>query len=230
MELIDALKQRTSTRAFSTRPVAKQDVARIIEAGVLAPTKGNCQIWEFVAVTGSRKQELDKELLNLVRTDLIPSMQVSDPVKGEKSDAVKTAERRSSRNKAEISAILKPLGQEFSTFMIEGTFTFFSAPVAILVWVDVAFSKDLPHILSVGGAVQNMLLKATEIGLGTCWIGGVWRYEKTITATLGLPPGKKLLSSVALGYPDENSPICAYKASRDPWPDFVRWIGFDEIQ
>lgn len=230
MELIDALKRRTSTRAFSTKPVAKHDVERIIEAGVLAPTKGNCQIWEFVAVTGRRKQALDEELLKLVRSDLIPSMQVGDPVDGEASEAVKRAVRRSSRNKEEISAILKPLGQEFTAFMIEGTFTFFSAPVAILVWVDIAFSKDLPHILSVGGAVQNMLLTATEIGLGTCWIGGVWRYEKTITSILGLPAGKKLLSSVALGYPDEQSPICAYKASRDPWPDFVRWIGFDVTQ
>jgi nitroreductase len=229
MELIEALKRRKSARAFSNRTVSKEDVARIIEAGILAPTKGNCQIWEFVVVTGPKKEALDKEMLNLVRTDLIPSMQVSDPVKGEKSEAVRRAERRSGQNKGEISAILNPLGKEFTTFMIEGTFTFFSAPVAILIYIDQAFAKDLPHVLSVGGAVENMLLSATEIGLGTCWLGGVWRYEKTIAEILGLPPGKKLLSSVAVGYSDENSPISAYKSSRDPLPEFVNWIGFDEI-
>jgi nitroreductase len=230
MELRDAVRQRTSTRAFNTRPVAKEDVARIIEAGIWAPTKGNCQIWEFVAVTGDKKQALDKVLLHLVRTDLIPSMQVSDSTGGAKSEAVQRAERRSAQNKKEISRILSPLGLEFTTFMIEGTFTFFSAPVAILVYVDAAFSKDLPHILSVGAAVQNMLLIATSIGLGTCWIGGVWRYEKAIEAALGLPAGKKLLSSVALGYPDESSPLHGYKSSRDAVSDFVSWIGFDDIQ
>jgi nitroreductase len=228
MELIEAVRQRTSTRAFSARTVAKEDIARIIESGVCAPTKGNCQIWEFVVVTGVKKQALDKELLHLVRTDLIPSMQVGDVDGKEKSEAVKRAERRSGQNKKEISGILSPLGMDFTTFMLEGTFTFFSAPVAILVWVDQAFSKDLPHILGVGAAVQNMLLAATNIGLGTCWIGGVWRYEKTITSILGLPAGRKLLSSIALGYPDEDSPICRYKASRDSVSEFISWIGFDE--
>ncbi|MFQ5901890.1 MAG: nitroreductase family protein, partial [Thermodesulfobacteriota bacterium] len=101
------------------------------------------------------------------------------------------------------------------------------APVAILVFVDEVFAKDLPHVLSVGAAVQNILLAAVEIGLGTCWIGGVWRYTKDILELLGIPSSKRLLSSVALGYPDHDSPVNKYKTDRDDLAEFVQWIGFE---
>ncbi len=227
MELRDAINSRTSTRVFSPRPVSRHDIEKIIAAGIAGPSKGNSQIWEFVSVTGEKKKAMDAVLLNLVRTDLIPSMKMSDSDGVSKSEAVRRAERRSAQNKCEISQILSPLGLSFDTFMLEGTFTFFSAPVAVLVYVDAAFSMDLPHILSVGAAVQNMLLTATDMGLGTCWIGGVWRYQKSIASTLGLPDGRKLLSSVAVGYPDVESPMNRYKSSRAALSEFVNWIGFD---
>jgi nitroreductase len=227
MELRDAIMQRTSCRAFSSRPVLRRDIEKILKAGIAAPSKGNCQIWEFLSVTGEKKRALDAVLLNLLRTDFIPSMQVGDSEGKTKSAAVKRAESRSSRNKEEISKRLALMGLSFETFMLEGTFTFFAAPVAVLIYVDEAFSKDLPHILSVGAAVQNMLLAATEMELGTCWIGGVWRYQKQIASTLVLPDGRKLLSSVAIGYPDPASPMQGYKSSRDPLSDFVQWIGFE---
>jgi nitroreductase len=112
--------------------------------------------------------------------------------------------------------------------MLEGTFTLFNAPVAVLIFVDEVFSKDLPHILSVGAAVQNALLAATEMGLGSCWIGGVWRYTRHIRELLEIPDGKILLSIMAIGYPDLNSPINAYKSARDELGEFITWIGFDE--
>jgi nitroreductase len=228
MELLDVLRIRKSTRAFSPKPVSREDLEKIISAGIQAPAKGNSQLWEFVCVSGRQKQAMDTMMLNLVRTDLIPAMTLTDSDQREKSDAVKRVEKRSNQNKEEITRILEASGHAFRTFMIEGTFTFFSAPVAVLVWIDAAFAKDLPHILSVGAAVQNMLLAATDMGLGTCWIGGVWRYEKKIIELLGLPQGKRLFSSVAVGYPEAEDPLNAYKSSRDPVSEFVRWIGFDE--
>jgi nitroreductase len=227
MEVREAIEKRKSMRAFDPRPVSKKDLETVIDAGIAAPSKGNCQIWEFVGVTGEEKKAMDKMLLELVRTDLIPSMQLGDADDVTRSDPLKKAERRSSQNKQEMSKILSPLGLTFDKFMIEGTFTFFNAPVAILVFIDEVFSKDFPHILSVGAAVQNMLLAATDMGLGTCWIGGVWRYTKEIKSLLGMPDNKKLVSAVALGYADLNSPISKYKSTRDDISEFVRWIGFD---
>jgi nitroreductase len=227
MEVINAIVGRRSIREFKSDLVSSEDITMIIEAALAAPSKGNSQIWEFVVVTGEKKRVMDEMLLNLLKTDLIPSMKLSESDEVTSNDALKKAEMRSSRHRQEISKILSPLGLSVDEFMLEGTFSFFGAPVAILIFVDEVFAKDLPHTLSVGAAVQNILLAAMDKGLGTCWIGGVWRYTKDIRTYLGIPDNKKLFSAIALGHPDNNSPINRYKSTRDDINEFVRWIGFE---
>lgn len=228
MELIEAIRQRKSIRAFKSDPVLKENIQKILSAGIAAPSKGNSQIWEFIAVTGKKKREMDEMLLRLLKTDLIPSMKLGD-AEDNNNETLKKIEKRVSSHKEEMSQVLLPLGLSFDDFMLEGTFTFFNAPAAILVFVDDAFSKDLPHILSVGASVQNILLTATAMGLGACWIGGVWRYTKNIREILNISGNKKLLSSIAIGYPDVNSPINRFKATREDLSGFIRWVGFDGI-
>lgn len=58
------------------------------------------------------------------------------------------------------------------------------------------------NIQSVSAAVQNMLLKAHELGLGTCWMSGYGDEEKA-KRILGVPENFGLLCLVLLGYPDE---------------------------
>lgn len=61
-------------------------------------------------------------------------------------------------------------------------------------------------LLSMGAFIENMLLKATELGIGTVWIGNVCPMAKKIENALGIDSGEKeLVSAVALGYP-ENEP------------------------
>jgi len=229
MEFSDVINTRRSIRAYKTDPVSKKDLEKVISAGIAAPSKGNSQIWEFVVVTGDKKKALDAMLFDLLQTDFIPSMQLSDADdEKEPGGALKKAKIRSTQNKEEISAILSKTDQKFEDFMLGGTFTFFKAPVAILVFADVVFAKDLPHVLSIGAAVENMLLAATDIKLGACWIGGVWRYTKKIRTLLDIPENKILLSSIAIGYSDQDSPMTAYKSCRDHIDNFVKWIGFDE--
>lgn len=59
------------------------------------------------------------------------------------------------------------------------------------------------HQIDLGIALEHMVLRATEMGLGTCWIG--WFNEKNIKKTLQLPKGWKVISLLALGYPKEES-------------------------
>jgi len=226
MDLIEAIEKRKSIRAFRADPVSRDVLKELIRAAIAAPSKGNSQIWEFVVVTGEELQKLKDMLLKLLKTDFIPSMKLSDEESS--SPALEKAKRRSEQNRAEISEILNPMGIDVESFMLEGTFTFFGAPVAILVFIDEVFLKNLPHLLSVGAAVQNVVLSAQAFGLGTCWIGGIWRYTGQIRELLKIFDKKILVSSIAIGYPDSDSPINKYKSSRDELNSFVQWIGFNE--
>ena len=48
------------------------------------------------------------------------------------------------------------------------------APIAILVFLDKNSSYDRDKdIMAIGACVQNMLLEAHSLGLGSCWLGEI---------------------------------------------------------
>ena len=51
METFDAIRARRDVREYSDRPIAQEDLDRILEAGRRAPSARNWQPWDFVVVT-----------------------------------------------------------------------------------------------------------------------------------------------------------------------------------
>jgi nitroreductase len=56
--------------------------------------------------------------------------------------------------------------------------------------------------LSIGASVENMLLKANEMGLGTLWVANTFYAYEELTEYLGTT--HQLVGAVALGYPAED--------------------------
>jgi len=79
-----------------------------------------------------------------------------------------------------------------------------AAQVLITVFLDTEKSyhreKD---IQAIGACLQNMLLEAHSLGLGTVWLGEIIRSNEQIKAILGLTSELDLMAVVALGHPDE---------------------------
>lgn len=48
---LETIMQRKSVRSYTDRPVTRQQLMRILRAGMAAPTAGNRQPWAFVVVT-----------------------------------------------------------------------------------------------------------------------------------------------------------------------------------
>lgn len=71
------------------------------------------------------------------------------------------------------------------------------APVVIAVVTDPR--KSYAHLIDGACAVQNLMLAAWEMGLGTCWIGTMDR--KKAKELLGIPEELHLLTVIPLGYP-----------------------------
>ena len=69
------------------------------------------------------------------------------------------------------------------------------------------------HQIDLGIALEHMVLRATEMGLGTCWIG--WFNEKSIKKVLRLPKDWKIVSLLALGYPKEEASARSARRSLD---------------
>jgi nitroreductase len=66
------------------------------------------------------------------------------------------------------------------------------------------FLKDISyHQIDTGIAGEHLVLRATELGLGTCWVG--WFDEKAVRKILYIPRHIKVLSLIAAGYYDEQA-------------------------
>jgi nitroreductase len=75
------------------------------------------------------------------------------------------------------------------------------APVNIVVWNTMENNWET-EIHSVAAAIQNLLLKAYSMGLGTLWVGDIFHaYAETIEY---FKKPWKLIAVVAVGWPDEN--------------------------
>jgi nitroreductase len=57
--------------------------------------------------------------------------------------------------------------------------------------------------IDLGIAMEHMVLKATELGLGTCWIG--WFDENELKDILEIPKKIKVSALLAVGYPKNAS-------------------------
>ena len=50
-EMLELIKSRQSDRKYSDKPVEKEKLERVIEAGRMAPSACNAQPWKFIVVT-----------------------------------------------------------------------------------------------------------------------------------------------------------------------------------
>ena len=68
-------------------------------------------------------------------------------------------------------------------------------------------------------AVQNMLLAATALGYGSCWLQGYTEpSEEQFKALLGVPAEKRLLTLVPIGVP-----VAWPEKEKKPLDDVIHW-------
>ena len=80
------------------------------------------------------------------------------------------------------------------------SYKFRYAPCSIVVLHDARFLIDRASgIMSAGMAVQNILLRATDLGLATCPMAGFKKDEK-IKIILNIPPHMEIMLIIAVGY------------------------------
>ncbi len=62
--------------------------------------------------------------------------------------------------------------------------------------------KDLYSLQESGACIQNLMLTAHSLGLGTCWVGAF--SEEKAREVLGVPENVRPVGIITLGYPNES--------------------------
>lgn len=93
-----------------------------------------------------------------------------------------------------------------------------NAGAAIVVCMDIADSynreKDL---MAIGACIENMLLEATSLGLGCCWLGEILNKKEGVSKFLGLDEDIELMAVITVGYPRK----LKKKGSRKPLDELI---------
>ncbi|MDY0188853.1 MAG: nitroreductase [Syntrophus sp. (in: bacteria)] len=216
MDLSAVIRERKSVRAFKPDPVSHEQIERILNLAVLAPSAINLQPWEFTVVLGEEKARLSRRLIKAYHEKQISCSP------GNVKPLSESFSRRGVESFEVMNPCLAQMGLDFNTFINEGSCNFYGAPAGIIICLDNAFSKA--RLVDIGIVLGFLVLAAHDQGLGTCPIGLINAYEDDVKDLLNIPEEKDVVIAVALGYPDWENPLNALKTPRETLDSFVRWI------
>jgi coenzyme F420-0:L-glutamate ligase / coenzyme F420-1:gamma-L-glutamate ligase len=175
------VEARRSIRAFRPDAVPRADLDAIVEAACLAPAPHHSRPWRFVVVeTDAAKQALAHGMGARWRRDLL-----ADGVAAERVDALVDASHR--------KLVTAP-----------------AFVVGCLTWNGLDRYPDERRrraewgmaLLSLGAAVENLMLTATDRGLASCWVAAPIFCPEAARDALALPVEWLPHALVLVGRPD----------------------------
>ncbi|MBM4323111.1 MAG: nitroreductase [Deltaproteobacteria bacterium] len=216
MELIKAIQERKSIRAFKSDPIPREKIEDLLRLAVKAPSAINLQPWEFIVVTGEERERLSRRLIKAYNEKKISC----GP--GNVKPMPKTVTKRGAKTLELMAPFFQEMGVNLDQFVNEESCNFYGAPVAILICLDDSFPKS--RLVDIGIVLGYLILIAHEFELETCPIGLITAYEDEMKDTLNIPDNKSVVIGIALGHSDTSSPINRFKSQRDGIDNFIRWI------
>ncbi len=177
----NAIYTRRSIRKFQDKSVSRELIETVLQAGSAAPSAKNRQPWKCIVLGNQSKEEfldameqgIDREENACAR---LPKSRSGLP------DAKNTL--RIMREAPVLIVVINTNGKSpFTALDTDERFT------------------EICDTLSIGAFIENMLLQAQELGLGTLWIANTCFAYEELTAYLAAEG--QLIGAVALGYADE---------------------------
>jgi nitroreductase len=220
MELLEGLTTRKSIRAFTSQPVPRELISRILETARWSPSWGNTQPWELVVVAGAKVEQLTFDLAAAFEEEQPPNPDV--PMPQTFPDAYKARYMACAAGLFGTMGIARDDKPSRWAHMVRMT-TAFGAPVIIYVIFNAGLTEPYT-MFDLGAITYGICLAAHALGLGTCIEAQLARHPDLIRKHLDLPASHKIAVGIALGYPDPGAPANAFRTDREPLERLVRWV------
>ncbi|MBS3901826.1 MAG: nitroreductase family protein [Dethiobacter sp.] len=185
MELKTVLAERRSIRIFRPEALKAETIQELLEAARLAPSGTNLQPWRFLAVTSEEKRK------KLAECTFGVNFIAQAPL-----TMVCCADRSSLATRPERLRELALSGAFAGTSLENFSFSDYQEKVSRDEAANLAYLN-----INVAIAVEQMILRAVDLGLGSCWV--MLFSQKKVRELLALPENLFILALVPFGYPDQ---------------------------
>jgi nitroreductase len=226
MDIVEVIQQRKSIRAFKPDPVPRDVLNHIAELALRAPSWANTQPWELAIVSGAKLEAIKEAFSTQHGARALPDF----PGPEEFPDAYKARFQNLAARMSE-AAQKGRRGKKAGEWYLQGP-RLYGAPAAIYVLIDRSFFEqhtglNVYPVFDCGLLAQNIMLLATDHGLGTIVQAQAVHYPNVLRQIMGLPESKLVLVGIAIGYPDWDNPINGFRSDREAVGSLVKWYGFD---
>jgi nitroreductase len=224
VNIIEAISTRKSIRDFTADPVPQHILKKILEIASRAPSAENSQPWEFTILAGEILDTIRKTNIDKLKSKAVPHPDL--PVKGLPRDSV--YRRRQIEIAKQLFGLMDISREDLEKRdrWMELGFRYFNAPTAIIISIDRSLHYPRP-IFDIGSITQNICLTALHYGLGTCIANQGITYPEVLHEAAGIPESKRIVISIAIGYPNWDFPANKVISDREPIENITNWIGFD---
>jgi nitroreductase len=228
MDVIQAIKERKSIRAFKPDPVKLDLLKKIIEQAQRAPSWANTQPWEFAVAAGQKLKAIQDGFVKRGAQAMQNTpAEVARPYEYPEPYISRIKSMQAQENRGRTSAMTKEEGEA----RMMDNFRHYGAPACIYLLVGKNFllqsqGVNVWAMYDCGSAVQNIMLLAVNYGLGTIAQAMAVAYPDIIRKELGIPEDKLIALGISIGYPDWDNPVTKDFRERAPLDEIARFYGF----
>ena len=172
-QLLNIIRTRRSVRVYKTGKVTERQLETILEAARWAPSGANTQPWEFVVTRDRKKMKRVREIYS----NEWKQRKLEDPLhyKGLKKDYV-----------GDVSVLVLVCGD--------------ARTKQVYLTTRQAADREKLFQASMANAVQQMMLAAASMNLGTVWVSVREEVEPELRKLFQVPEPLRLLWVVPIGH------------------------------
>jgi nitroreductase len=186
MDVFEAMETCRAIRFFKKDPIPDEMIDKIIYAATRAPSPGNTQGWDFIAVTDP---DVRAKLAQGISAVMEPAVAAATEQFGG-ADQIDPVQKRMLDGALSLARHLAEI------------------PLHILVCGKAIYPPGNPSEGFVWSALypatQNILLAARALGLGSCLTAYQGTCEPLIREVLNIPEDVHIASYIPIGWPDAN--------------------------
>ena len=207
----EVIRSRQSIRQFLPTPVEEEVLREVLEDAQYTPSNCNTQPWDVHIVSGAKKEELSKALVDAVLKGQ-PSLDFTFDFNDYYG---RYSERQKEQGKTHYAA-MGIAREDYEGRQKEGlrNFEFFNAPHVAFLFMP-SFGDNVRVASDIGMYAQSFLLSLAARGIGSIPQTSIGTQADTIRQVLGVSDEMKLLFGISFGYPDREDRANSFRMGRE---------------